>query len=131
MAISDYLANKILDHILTNSTTPFVTTTTVWAAYHTAAPGKTGTNAPLASCPRVALPGFNAAVSATSSNAAIATVVTSASAAAITHISLWDGSATGTANFLMDSSMTSAGVRILAAGATVVLSSGILRVNLG
>ena len=129
MTLSNYIENKILDHIFTSSTTPFVTTTTVYASLHTGDPGETGTGSPLASCPRFRVH-MGAAVSATSVNDATASVVTSASAAAITHIGLWDGTATDTANHLWNGPMTSGGVRIIAAGSTVTLAIGILQVSL-
>lgn len=127
MTISNYLEDKLLDLVLRNATFPAITA--VWASIHTGDPGETGTASPLASCPRFPVV-FNAAASATSVNATAASVVTSASAAAITHIGLWDGSATATANHLWSGAMSSGGVRITAAGSTVVIASGVLRVTL-
>ena len=128
MAISDYLANNLLNQVLRNTTFPAITAR--WLSYHTGDPGKTGTGSPLASCPRVAVT-FNAAASGTSSSAALATGVSAASAAAITHVAIWDGSATATANHLFSGAMTSGGVRIIAAGSTLVLASGKLMVAFG
>ena len=127
MTISNYLEDKLLDLVLRNTTFPPIAA--VWASLHTDDPGETGTGSPLASCPRFPVT-FGAAASATSANNATASVVTSASAVKITYIGLWDGSATATANHLWSGQMTSAGVRILAAGATVTLAVGILNVSL-
>ena len=127
MPISSYLNDKLLNLVLRNTTFPAITS--VWLSYHTGDPGPTGTGSPLASCPRHTLT-FNAAGSATCVNSLNSTVVSSASAASITWVGLWDSSATGTANHLWRGQMSSGGVRILAAGSTLVLASGILRVNL-
>ena len=126
MTISNYLENLILNHVLTSSTTPFVTTTMVYGSLHTGDPGETGTGNPLASCARMAIE-FNTAASATSVNTTTVDFVTSASGT-ITHLALWDGSATATANCLWSGALaTSKNVNV---GDTIRLSSGSLGVNL-
>ena len=123
MAIASYLAPKLLNLVLTN--TSFAPITAVFGALHTADPGPTCTGSPLASCPRVSI-AFNAAVSATSVNSAAVNWVTSASGV-ITHLSLWDGSATATANALWYGALTASkavnvGDTITAASAAIVVS---------
>lgn len=127
MSISDYLENKILDHVLTSSTTAFVTTTAIYASLHTGDPGETGTANPLASCPRF-LVGFGAAASATSANNATGSVVSSATGT-VSYVGLWDGSATATANHLWSGTVTP-NITIANAGDTVTLAVGGLTVNL-
>jgi len=124
MSLSNFIENKVLDHILTSSTTPFVTTTTVWASLHTADPGETGTASPLASCPRFIVH-FGPATSATSFNDTAASVVSNA-VGTVTHMAFWDGSSTATANCLGSASMTSGGVRMAAAGSTFTLASAVV-----
>lgn len=126
MAISAYLKDRLLNLTLRNTTFPAITT--VWCSLHVGDPGQTGTGSPLASCPRFPVT-FNAAVSATCVQAATASVISSASAAAISWLGLWDGSATATANHLWNGQCAS-NTRILAAGATCTLASGIIKVNL-
>jgi len=104
-----------------------VTTTTVYAALHTADPGETGTASPLASCPRFSIH-FGAAASATSANDASASVIASATGT-ITHISLWDGSDTGTANCLWYGALT-ASKTVANVGDTLNVASGALTVSL-
>lgn len=97
MPFSAYLKPRLLDQILSNTTFPAIAA--VWAELHTADPGLTGTGSPLASCKRAQIV-FNAAVSATAVNATTVDFAASASGT-ITHLSLWDGSATATANHLL------------------------------
>jgi hypothetical protein len=124
MSISNYLEGKLLDLVFTNTTFPAITT--VYGSLHTADPGETGTGSPLASCARVAI-AFNAAGSATSVNATTVDFVTSATGT-ITHIALWDGSATATANCLWYGALTAS--KNVNAGDTIRLSSAQLAVNL-
>ncbi len=126
MTISNYLENKLLDLVLLGATFPPISAR--FASLHKGDPGETGTGNPLASCPRFAI-AFNAAGTATSVNAAAVSVVSAASGL-ITHIALWDGSSTSTANCLWICPMTSGGVTIGAAGSTCTLASGVLRVTL-
>lgn len=121
MTLSDYLEDKLLDLVLRNTTFPAIAG--VFVQYHTADPGETGTNAPLASCARFAMT-FNAAGSATAVNAASGSVVTSASGT-ITHLSLWDASAAG--NHLYYGALGTP--KAVNAGDTINLASGALKVN--
>ena len=125
MTISNYLEDSLLNQVLRNTT--FASFATVWASLHTADPGETGTGSPLASTPRFSV-AFNAAVSATCVNSASASVVCSATGG-VSHIGLWDGSSTATANHLwsgaLDATKTVANV-----GDTITLASGDLRVSL-
>lgn len=125
MSISNYLEDKLLDLVLRNTT--FAAITTVWASLHTADPGETGTGSPLASCPRFSV-SFNAAASATGVNSASASVVAS-STGTVTHLGLWDGSSTATANHLWSGALTASKV-VANVGDTVELASGQLAVSL-
>jgi len=125
MSISDYLEDKILDLVLRNTTFPAITA--VYASLHTGDPGETGTANPLASCPRVAVT-FNAAASATSVQAAAISFATSATGT-ITHIGLWDGSSTATANHLWSGALTASKV-VANVGDTVNAASGSITVTL-
>lgn len=127
MTISNYLEGLILNHVLTSSTTPFVTTTAVFCSLHTGDPGETGTGSPLASAGRFEVH-FGSAVSATSVNDAAASVVCSATGT-ISHVALWDGSATLTANCLWYGSLT-ASKTVANTGDTVSFASAGLLVNL-
>ena len=126
MTISNYLEAKILDHVLTSSTTPFVTTTVTWCSLHTGDPGETGTGSPLASCPRF-LVHFGAAASATNAADATASVVTSASGT-VTYVALWDTSATGTANNLWSGALGTS--KAVNSGDTVTVAVGDITVTL-
>lgn len=97
MPFSAYLKPRILDLLLSNTTFPAITA--VFAELHTGDPGLTGTGSPLASCKRAAIV-FNTAVSATAVNATTVDFAASASGT-ISYLSLWDGSATATANCLL------------------------------
>lgn len=125
MTISNYLEGKLLDLVFTNTTFPAITA--IWASLHTADPGETGTASPLASCPRFQIT-MAANVSSTSVNSASASVVASATGT-ITHVALWDGSATATANCLWSGALT-ASKTVANVGDTVSLASGALTVTL-
>ena len=127
MSISNYLEDLFLNHVLTSSTTPFVTTTSVYMSLHTADPGETGTGSPLASCPRF-LVHFGAAASATGANDTTASVVASATGT-ITHAALWDATATGTANCLWYGPLSASKV-VANVGDTVTLAVGALTVSI-
>ena len=127
MSISNYLEDLILNHVLTSSTTPFVTTTSVWMSLHTADPGETGTGSPLASCPRF-LVHMGSAVSATAANDTTASVIASATGT-VSHAALWDSSATGTANCLWYGALA-ASKTVANVGDTVTLAVGGLTVAL-
>ena len=93
----------------------------LYVSLHTADPGETGTASPLASCGRFAVT-FNAAASATCVNDASASVVTSASGT-ISHVALWDASATATANCLWSGALaTTKNVNV---GDTITLSTAV------
>jgi hypothetical protein len=126
MTISNYLEGLILTHVLTTSTAAFVTTTAVYGSLHTGDPGETGTGNPLASCARFPIH-FSVPASSTSVNDEAASVVASATGT-ITHMALWDGSATNTANCLWYGSLTTP--KNVNAGDTINLASGALAVSL-
>ena len=125
MSISNYLEDALLNLTLTNTT--FAAITGVYGSLHTADPGETGTNAPLASCPRVAI-AFNAAASATAVNATTMTFACSATGT-VSHLGLWDGSATATANYLWSGALATAKV-VANVGDSVQFASGAISVTI-
>lgn len=127
MTISNYLEPRILDHILTSSTTPFVTTTDIFASLHTGDPGETGTASPLASTPRFSVH-MGVAVSSTNSNDTTASVVCSATGT-VTFIGLWDGTSTALANHLWSGALTASRV-VANVGDSVTLAVNGLTVTL-
>jgi hypothetical protein len=127
LSISNWLENRILDNVLTTSTGAPVTSTSVFASLHTGDPGETGTGNPLASAGRFPVT-FNPAASATSSLAAAASVVCSATGT-VSHMALWDSSATDTGNCLWYGALA-ASKTVANVGDTVSLASGALTVNL-
>ena len=127
MPISAYLADKILNQVFSTGHATFSNNTTgIWASFHTADPGKTGTASPLASCPRMQV-AFGVAGSATAANNATASVVSSASGT-ITHVVLWDSSDTASGNALFYGALT-ASKQIGNAGDTITLAVGALLVS--
>ena len=125
MSISNYLEGKLLDQVFFNTTFPPITG--VWGSLHTADPTETGTGGPLAQCPRQAIT-FNAQSGSTSVNAALVTFACSATGT-ITHMALWDGSSTATANCLWYGALTASKV-VANVGDTVQLTSGSLSVTI-
>ena len=125
MSISNYLEGCLLNLTLANTT--FAAITGVYGALHTGDPGETATASPLASCPRVAIV-FNAAASATSVNATTVTFACSATGT-VSHLSLWDGSATATANALWSGALATAKV-VANVGDSVQFASGAITVTL-
>ena len=127
MSISNYLEDAILNYCLLNSTAGFTPIAAVYGSLHTADPGETGTNAPLASCARQAIV-FNAAASATAVNATTVTFACSATGT-VSHLGLWDGSATDTANHLWSGALATAKV-VANVGDSVAFASGAIAVSL-
>ncbi len=125
MSISNYLEDALLNLSLMNTTFPAITA--IYGSLHTADPGETGSAAPLASCPRVAIV-FNAAASATCVNATGVTWTCNATGT-ITYLGLWDGSATATANHLWSGALATAKT-VANVGDTVTLASAALAVSL-
>lgn len=126
MTISAYIEDLLLNHVLGSSTTPFVTTTSVYMSLHTGDPGETGTGSPLASCPRFAVH-IGAAVSATAANDSTASVIASATGT-VTHVALWDATSTGTGNCFWYGALTASKV-VANVGDTVTLAVGALTVT--
>ena len=129
MPLSAPYRTKFLNQITRG--TSFPTVATAWLALHTADPGDSGTGN-MVNSTWVAVE-FNAPASTTGVNA---TTVDCASvpAATITHFSLWDTSATGTATCMFtgriwgsDGSATS---KVTNAGDTLRFTSGNLRIRL-
>ena len=120
-AMTNYLENSILNLVLRNTTFPAIAA--VYVQLHTGDPGETATANPLASCGRFAMT-FSAAASATCTNDATGSVVSSASGT-ISHMSLWDATAAG--NALLYGALGTA--KAVNAGDTVTMASGVLKVN--
>ncbi len=124
MSISNYLEDAILKAVLNNTS---FSVAALYGSLHTGDPGESGTGNPLASCAREAI-AFNAPVSSTGVNA---TTVewTCNGTGTVTHIGLWDGSDTGTANFLWGGALSTSKV-VANQGDLVRLASGQLAVTL-
>ncbi len=124
MSISNYLEAKLMALVFNG--TSFANIANIWGALHTGVPGETATANPLASTPR-SLIVFNTANTSIATNATAVTWTVSATGF-ITDISLWDSSATATANALWSGTLnTSKAVNV---GDTVTLASGALTVTL-
>lgn len=131
MSISNYLEAAVLNQVFSTGHATFSGLTTgLWVSLHTADPGETGTGTPLASCPRMQV--TFASTTATGigfvSNNATASVVASATGD-VTHVALWDGSSTATANCLWTGAL-SATKTISNSGDTVTLAIGALTITL-
>lgn len=100
MAITAYLDDRILDHILGGTT--YTQPGTVYASLHTADPGGTGANELSATgYARVAI-SFGAASGGTKSNSAAVTFGPNSGGSAwtaVTHMAIWDASTSGNALF--------------------------------
>lgn len=122
-AKSDYLENKILDHVLRN--TSYTSPTTVYLALYTSNPGEdnSGTEVTGGSYARQAI-SFAAASSGSSTTSGDVTF-TGVPAATITHIGILDASTSG--NLLYFGELTSS---ITAnSGSEVTISTGDLTVS--
>lgn len=121
MGVANYARARIVDSLLGNSSIgTFASGLLVFGALHTADPGQTCTASPVASCPRVAVV-FNAAASATAVNATTVDWLPESSGT-VTHISLWDGSATATANALAFGALATS--KAFSSGDTIRAASG-------
>jgi hypothetical protein len=98
MAISTYLGNALLDHVLRN--TAYTSPTTVYLSLHSADPGLTGANElAVANGYARSATAFDAAASRATANTAAEVFTNTGSAwSAATHWGLWDASSAG--NFL-------------------------------
>ena len=126
MTISNYMETRILDRVFGRTTTP-LNSTLIYASLHTADPGETGTNAPLASCPRFSVH-FGAAGGSTIANDTTASIVASATGG-LTHVALWDSSDTATANCLWSGPLNTTKT-VANTGDTVTLAVGALVVTI-
>lgn len=104
MSFSDYLENKILDHVLKN--TSYTSPTTVYCAAYTSDPGETNTGTEVSgnAYARVAIT-FGSASSGSSTNSAdIVFPTASGSWGTITHFAIFDQLTTG--NMLVYGALT-------------------------
>lgn len=95
MALSTYLGNALLDHVLRN--VAYTSPTNVYVSLHTADPGLTGANEVTGGSYARQACAFDAAASKATQNAA-AESFTAMPAATVTHVGIWDASTDG--NFL-------------------------------
>ena len=86
-AMSDYLENALLDHVLRN--TAYTSPTTVYVKLHTGAPGEAGTANAAGETTRVAAT-FGAASGGTISNSAAIQWSSVSTTETYSHISIWD-----------------------------------------
>lgn len=126
MAMSNYWETKSLDVALGNNATyTGPASGHLYGSLHTGDPTETGTGAPLASTPRMPVV-FNAAVNSTAVNATTVTWTCSATGT-VSHMALWDGSATATANCMYYGALT-ASKTVANAGDQVQAASGAIKV---
>ena len=109
-ALSNFLENKVLDHVLRN--TAYTSPATVYLALHTADPTEAGTGTEVSggSYARQAV-AFDAAASGATQNTS-AVSFTNMPAATVTHVGVWDASTNGNLLFygaLAASKTTNAG----------------------
>lgn len=120
MSISNYLEDKILDKLLTN--TDF-TVTTVYVSLHDADPGETGANE-VAGGSYARQTGTFSGSGGTFDNTADIDF-TSMPAVTVTHVGLWDASSGG--NFLWGGALSAS--KAVGSGGTFRLSAGDLDVT--
>ena len=139
-AASNYLENKVLDHVLKYSTAPFTGPTTLYVALFNNTSGVTATNleAGTLTDETVTTGGtlyarqtitFASASSGTSANNATITFPTAgANWGTITHVAIMDGATRGAGNVLFYGAVTTS--KTIDTGDTFSISSGNLTVSL-
>lgn len=123
MALSTYIANKILDAILNATTLTGITN--VYISLHTADPGLTGASEVTGGSYARQLASFETAASKASQTDAVIEFA-GMPTATITHIGIWDAASAG--NFLWGG--VNSGSQSVSAGNTFRLASGALDVSL-
>lgn len=116
MSISNYLEDKIIDHLLRNQA--FSPPATLYASLHTADPGETGANEVTGGSYARQTITLSAASSGTTSNSG-AISFTGMPACTVTHAALWDASTAG--NCLWTGTATN---KTLGAGDTYQVAAG-------
>lgn len=123
MSISNFLENKILDHVLRN--TAYTPAATVYVSLHTADSGETGASEVSGGSYVRKAASFTAAASGATETSADLTW-TSMPAATLTHVGIWDASTAG--NFLWGGALSSA--KVVNSGDTFKIAAGDLDVTL-
>jgi hypothetical protein len=90
--ISNYLENKLLDHVFKN--TAFTSPPTVYVSLHTASPGDTGASEVTGGSYQRQPTAFDTAVNGATQNSGAVTY-TNMPAVTVTHFGVWDQQATG------------------------------------
>lgn len=94
MSLSNYLENKILDHILRGVSGAWSAPATIYVGLHTADPGETGANEVNGGSYARQSASFSAAANGATANTD-AINFTGMPAVTITHVSLWDAATNG------------------------------------
>jgi hypothetical protein len=126
MSLSNYLENKLLDHVFHN--TSYTSPTTVYVSLHSADPGETGASE-LAVANGYARQScaFSAASGGATENSGTVTFTNTGSAwSAATHFGVWDASSSG--NFLGGGSLAAS--KTVGANDTATFAAGDLDVSL-
>lgn len=126
MSLSNYLENKILDHVFRN--TAYTSPTTVYVSLHSADPGETGASE-LAVANGYARQScaFDAAASGATANSATVTFTNTGSAwSAATYFGVWDASSAG--NFLGGGALAAS--KTVGASDTATFAAGALDITL-
>lgn len=123
MAISTYLGNALLDHVLRN--TAYTSPTTVYLSLHTADPGLTGANEVVGGSYARQACAFDAAASKATQNAA-AESFTAMPAVTVTHVGIWDAVSAG--NFLWGGALAAS--KVVNSGDTFTIADTDLDVSI-
>lgn len=123
MSASDYLENKLLDHIF--KATTYTSPSAIYVKLHTGAAGEAGTANAAGNTTRAAVT-FGTASSGTSTSATDATWTNVSTSETYSHISLWDASTAG--NCLWDGALTAS--KAVNSGDTFTIPSGSLTVSI-
>ncbi len=125
MALSAYLRDKLLDHVLKGSA--YTQPTNIYISLHTADPGTTGASECTGGSYARQLGNSSFAAAGSGSKASNAAFnFTGMPAATVTHVGIWDAVTTG--NFLWGGSLTAS--KTVGAGDTFQLPSGQLTASL-
>lgn len=139
-AASDFLENKVLDHVLRYSTAPYVAPTTLYLALFVNTSGNAATNleagtltdeVPTAGTTAYARKTVTFAAASSGSSATNATVTfdtATASWGTITHVAIVDGGTRGAGNVLFYGAVTTS--KTIDTGDTFQVTSGNLTISL-
>lgn len=121
MSKSNYLENKVLDHVL--GTSSFTMPSQVYVSLHTGDPGETGANEVTGGSYARQSCDFNAASGGSATNSTALSFAGMPSAT-VTHIGIWDAATSG--NFLYGGDVTD---KVIGSGNTATIAAGQITVS--